>query len=408
MIAKIIRVTKGCLWRARCILSRWIGRRAWPCLGNDNDRSILFIDQRVPRGDEDAGSRQMLAYLKLFARNGYRVIFWSYQGNDDPGAVRTLTSIGIQVLKQIPHLFSFENMIRATGKHIQVAFLSRPHIAVRYLNSIKSNSPASVVYYGHDLHLERMNLQNKYVSGSFPQETVELVRAMEEECWANSNVILYPSVDEVEHLREKFPDQIVDVLPMECCPDDEIDHEITGNRFDDRDGLLFVGGFSHLPNQDAVLWFLKDIYPRMTGEIPNLKITIAGNGPTTEIMSMGSNLVKVTGRVSEQELRSLYNEVKVVIAPLRIGAGVKGKVVEALRSGVPVVTTTIGIQGLPGAGDAVMVADDPLAFIRSVVELYQNETLWAKRREEGLKYFKNNFSQSVVAEKVLRFLNSGS
>ena len=112
----------------------------------------------------------------------------------------------------------------------------------------------------------------------------------------------------------------------------------------------------------------------------------------------------MTGRVSEEELRSLYNKVKVVVAPLRIGAGVKGKVVESLRMGVPVVTTKIGVQGLPGYEDAIAVADDPADFAKAVQDLLQDDALWQRRRDAGLKYYRENFSESVVAPKVLALL----
>jgi len=166
-----------------------------------------------------------------------------------------------------------------------------------------------------------------------------------------------------------------------------------------------VGGFSHLPNQDAVLWFLKEVYPLMAKKLPDLYVTIAGNAPTDEIYARASEAILVTGCVSEEELRSLYNKAKVVVAPLRIGAGVKGKVVESLRMGVPVVTTSIGVQGLPGYEDAIPVTDDPEAFAKMILNLLQDEALWQRRRDAGLKYYRDNFSESVVAPKVLALLN---
>jgi glycosyltransferase involved in cell wall biosynthesis len=169
-----------------------------------------------------------------------------------------------------------------------------------------------------------------------------------------------------------------------------------------------VGGFSHLPNQDAVLWFLNEVYPLMAGKLPKLRVTIAGNAPTDEIKSKSSKQVVITGRVSEEELHSLYNKAKVIVAPLRIGAGVKGKVVESLRMGVPVVTTSIGVQGLPGYEDAISVADDPTDFAKAVLDLLQDEALWQRRRDAGLKYYRENFSESVVAPKVLALLNGNS
>jgi glycosyltransferase involved in cell wall biosynthesis len=365
---------------------------------------MLFIDQKAPREDEDAGARQMLSYLKLFARSGYRIVFWSYEGNDAPQAVRELKSLRIQVLHRVPYIFRFEDWIKAFGNELKVAFLSRPHVSVGFLAVIKKLSKGLIVYYGHDLHVERMNLQNSLVPGSFNQETVKAVKEMEEECRDKSDVILYPSIDEVNFLHGKYHHLSIDVLPIECRADTEINEAVTPKGFAERNGLLFVGGFSHLPNQDAALWFLNEVYPLMEGELPDLKLTLAGNAPTDEIKSKASKQILVTGHVSEEELHILYNNAKVTVAPLRIGAGVKGKVVESLRMGVPVVTTSIGIQGLPDYEDAISVANDPEAFAMMALDLLRDEALWQPRREAGLKYYRENFSESVVAPKVLALL----
>jgi len=397
------RVIKGCIWRTRCLRTHFLGI-ATPQSESIDGPLILFIDQKAPRSDDDAGSRQMFIYLKLFARNGYRVIFWSSEGNDDPRVVRELKSLGMEVMHRVPFILSFDDWIRAFGKDLKVAFLSRPHVAVRFLSTIKKLSGASIVYYGHDLHVVRMNLQNILVPRSFTEETIEAVKNMEETCWEKSDVILYPSIEEVNLLHEKYPHRRIDVLPIECRPVDEINEAVTPNGYGERNGMLFVGGFSHLPNQDAVLWFLNEVYPPMEENLHDLKITIAGNAPTEEIKSKSSKRVVVTGRVSEQELRVLYNNAKVVVAPLRIGAGVKGKVVESLRMGVPVVTTSIGIQGLPGYEDAIAVADNPADFAKAVLDLLQDEALWQRHRDAGLMYYWKNFAESVVAPKVLALL----
>ena len=368
-------------------------------------KHMLFIDHYLPESDRDAGSKQMLSYLKLFNKNDYQITFWSDNQNYNSIHALQLENIGIEVISARAGWIDFSHWIHRNGKYLDISFLSRPHIAVNYFDEIRKNSSCNVVFYGHDLHAERMNLQNRMVPGSFSKETVNSVREFEEECWEKSDAILYPSIDEVKLLREKYPHRRIDLLPIECHPEEEIQASLSPNVFDQREGLLFVGGFSHLPNQDAVLWFLNEVYPLLVKKLPDLHVTIAGNAPTDEIKARVSEAILVTGRVSEEELRSLYNKVKVVVAPLRIGAGVKGKVVESLRMGVPVVTTSIGVQGLPGYEDAIAVADDPQAFAKMILNLLQDEDLWQRRRDAGVKYYRENFSESVVAPKVLALLN---
>lgn len=371
-------------------------------------KQMLFIDNYLPRFDQDAGSRQVLSYLKLFKKEGFQITFWSDNRHYDPIYALELEKNGIEVISSRVGSVDFSEWVQKNGKYLDFALLNRPHVAIKYISEIKSHSKCQVIYYGHDLHVERMRLQNKYTPETFSEEVIKKTADQEEFCWNLCDLILYPSSDELEHLRIRYPYRRVGLLPIESRPDEEIEASLTPNSFTARDGLLFVGGFSHLPNQDAVLWFLNEVDTLMKRRLPNLKVTIAGNAPTDEIKTRASEAIVVTGRVSEEELRSLYNKVKVVVAPLRIGAGVKGKVVESLRMGVPVVTTSIGVQGLPGYEDAIAVADDPADFAKAVQDLLQDDALWQRRRDAGLKYYRENFSESVVAPKVLALLKGDS
>ena len=367
-------------------------------------KHMLFVDHYLPRYDHDAGSKQVLTYLKLFQNNGFQTTFWSDDQLYDYAYALELEKHGIEVITSRVDSVDFSEWIQKNGKYLDVAFLNRPHIAVNYISRLRLHSKCQIVYYGHDLHVDRMRLQNRYTPEVFSDEVINKTADQEKYCWGSSDLILYPSVEEVDQLRRKYPHRSVGVLPIESQPDEEIEASLTTNGFTARNGLLFVGGFSHLPNQDAVLWFLNEVYPLIEGKLSNHMITLAGNAPTDEIKSKASKQVVVTGRVSEEELRILYNNAKVVVAPLRIGAGVKGKVVEALRMGVPVATTSIGIQGLPGYEDAIAVADEPADFAKAVQDLLQDESLWQRRRDAGLKYYRENFSESVVAPKVLALL----
>jgi glycosyltransferase involved in cell wall biosynthesis len=367
-------------------------------------KHMLFIDNYLPRYDQDAGSKQVLTYLKLFKKEDFQITFWSDNQHYDPIYALELEKNGIEVISSRVGSVDFSEWVQKNGKYLDFALLNRPHVAIKYIGEIRTHSKCQIVYYGHDLHVERMRLQNKYTPDAFSEEVINKTNMQEEFCWNSSDLILYPSSDELDHLRIRYPYRRVGLLPIESRPDEEIEASLTSNCFTARDGMLFVGGFSHLPNQDAVLWFLNEVYPLMKGRLPNLKVTITGNAPTEEIRSKASKQVVVTGRVSEEELQTLYNSAKVIVAPLRIGAGVKGKVVEALRMGVPIVTTSIGIQGLPGHEAAIAVADDPADFAKAVLDLLRDESLWRSRREAGLKYYRQNFAESVVAPKVLALL----
>ena len=219
-----------------------------------------------------------------------------------------------------------------------------------------------------------------------------------------SDLILYPSQEEVDAVKASKPNRQAAVLPLACGSDSEINEGITPTPFSDRCGLLFVGFFAHKPNKDAMLWFLDQVYPIILRHCPDIPLVIAGGEPPAELTSQVSDRVTVTGLISDEELRNLYSRVRISIAPLRVGAGVKGKVVESMKMGVPVATTSIGIQGLCDTEQAIAVGDSPEELADIVIKLHSHESTWTSFRESGIQYYRKHFSTAAVSSRVLPLL----
>jgi glycosyltransferase involved in cell wall biosynthesis len=132
--------------------------------------------------------------------------------------------------------------------------------------------------------------------------------------------------------------------------------------------LLFVAGFNHPPNIDAAIWFVESILPSLRDKVPGLKLHIAGSNPSKAVLELACNDVTVHGYVSDEKLIALYGRAACAVVPLRFGAGVKGKVLEAIRYGVPLVTTSIGAEGIPDALEVMRVADEPEFFAQAVLD----------------------------------------
>jgi len=139
--------------------------------------------------------------------------------------------------------------------------------------------------------------------------------------------------------------------------------------------LLFVGGFIHPPNEDGICWFVREVWPDVRDAVPDATLTIVGSHASAEVLALERCAgVRVVGYVPDTA--PYLDRAAVSIAPLRYGSGMKGKVVEALACGVPVVTTSAGAQGLEvRAGVDLEVADQPQAFAHAVVALLQNPVL---------------------------------
>ena len=164
--------------------------------------------------------------------------------------------------------------------------------------------------------------------------------------------------------------------------------------FAKREGLLFVGGFAHPPNADAVLWFAKEIFPHIREQLPDIKFYVVGSKVTDEIKALEQpgNGIIIKGFVSEEELANLYAFCKVVVVPLRYGAGVKGKVVEAIYNGAPIITTSTGAEGIPQVEQVLEVEDDPKTFADKTVALYQDNDRCRQMCEGTQKYIREHFS----------------
>lgn len=161
-----------------------------------------------------------------------------------------------------------------------------------------------------------------------------------------------------------------------------------------REGLLFVGGFAHPPNADAVLWFAREVFPKIRRQLPDVKFYVVGSKVTEEIKALeqpGSGIV-IKGFVSEEELARLYATCKVVVVPLRYGAGVKGKVVEAIYNGAPIVTTPTGAEGIPFVDQVLKIADGADQFAQTTVALYQDNTRCRQLCHKTQDYIRNHFS----------------
>ena len=175
--------------------------------------------------------------------------------------------------------------------------------------------------------------------------------------------------------------------------------------FPEKRDILFIGGFTHAPNKDAVLWFAREIWPTVKPKIGDGKFIIAGSNPPAEIKSLASDDINVLGFVTEETLQNIYGKVKLVVVPLRYGAGVKGKTVEAMFHGVPVVSTEFGLEGLPDGYAAFLKSYNTAEeFSRQVVALYNDDLALQNLSELGSAYINNNFGHGAAVNTITSIL----
>lgn len=373
-------------------------------LARDRSRTrphILIVDHYIPKWDQDCGSRLMYLYILMFLENKFHVTFWPDNLYEDPNYAWQLQMLGVEVIYSNRYRGKFDEWMRANGKYFQYALLSRPHIAINYIDSIKQHSDATIMYYGHDIHWRRTLLEYELTRKEELLASVEYWREMEGKVIAGSDVIFYPSAEECSVIEAGFPDKLVLELPVSYFGDDLVERFANVRRAEaarDLFHLLFVGGFGHTPNNDAVLWLAGEILPLLWRIDERYHVTIVGSEPPEEVCALASDRIEVTGYISDERLTEFYRSVGVVIAPLRFGAGVKGKVIEAFANCVPVVTTAVGVQGIDDPDETAFVADEPADFARLVHEASTDREAALRKVEAALKFLQRKYSRTYVRE----------
>lgn len=356
-----------------------------------NKKVVLFVDHYVPEYDKDAGSRTTFQYLKMLVEKGYVVKFLGDNFYNKEPYTSTLQQMGIEVLYGIDYKNSILDWIMENKENIDIAYLNRPHITKKYIDFIKNNTDIKIIYYGHDLHFLREQREFELTGDEIHKNNSELWKKEELEIMKKSDHVYYPSYIEKDIINEI--DKNINVKAINAYVFDNVEKE--DYSYEKREGILFVGGFAHRPNVDGILWFVKNIYPLIT-KIKKIPLYIVGSNPTNEIKKLDGNGIIVKGFVSDEELEELYKNCKLVIAPLRYGAGIKGKVIEAMSKGIPIVTTTIGAEGIANAQDIISITDDEKEFAKNVLNLYEDKDKLLKISDDMKKYIKENYNSEAA------------
>ena len=361
---------------------------------------ILVIDHYVPTFDKDAGSRTTYQYLKMFLKHGYVVKFLGDNFAHEEPYSTALEQMGVEILSGPEYEAGIWDWISAHGKDISAAYLNRPHIAIKYVDYLRENTDIRLIYYGHDLHYLRESREYALTMDPDRRRAADYWKGIELSLFYKVDMSYYPSCVERDAVRAE--DENIPVKDIVAYVYDEFRENIPRD-FARREGILFVGGFAHPPNADAVLWFTKEVYPliadRMRGEgAEPPKFYVVGSRVTDEIKALEQTVpgVVVRGFVSDEELTQLYDETRLVVVPLRYGAGVKGKVVDALYNGAAVVTTSIGAEGIPHAEDVMVIADQADALAEAVLRIYQSPESCQALSERTQDYVRRYYSQEAA------------
>lgn len=365
---------------------------------SSNKDVILVVDHYVPHYDKDAGSRTMFQYLKLFTSMNLNVKFLGDNFYRHEPYSSDLQQMGIEVLYGSWYKDNLEKWLKQNGSQFKYVYLNRPHISVKYVDLIRKYTTARILYYGHDLHYLREQREYELTLDKDILNSSQKWKKLELDLIKHCDVSYYPSSIEVEELKRELPAANIRILSPYIY---ESFNLITKYKAETRQDLLFVGGFAHKPNIDGVIWFMNEVFPKVVSSFPDMKVYIVGSNPPELIRNLNGQNVIVTGYVTDEELMEYYAKCRLVVVPLRYGAGIKGKVVEALYHGLPVITTHTGAEGLVKTEAVLVVNDTCDEMAQAIVDLYTSIDMLNQLSRASITYVQENFSR----EHALQTLN---
>ncbi|EQM68733.1 glycosyltransferase [Pseudomonas tohonis] len=340
-------------------------------------RRVLILDHCTPTPDQDAGSLAAYNSLLLFREMGFQTTFIP---EDNflyvPGYTDALQREGIEVLYR-PFVHSVESHLKEYGERYDLVYIIRPKVVERHIALVRKYcAQAKVLFNTADLHFIRMEREAKLLNDPVRARAAGKMKQMEYSAIQAVDGTIVVSTTELEFLRQELPQENIYLFPLIS------DAPGTKVEFQPRRGIIFVGGYQHAPNVDAVLYFVNDVMPLLRQRLPGVPFHIVGSQVPAEIKALECDDVVVTGYV--EDLATLLDSMRVCISPLRYGAGMKGKIMTSMSHGLPVVASTIAIEGMELVHEQdILIADDPEAFADEVARLYRDEQLWQRLSTSG-------------------------
>ena len=362
-------------------------------------KRILIFDHRVPCYDHDAGARTVFMYIKLFLKYNFKVVFVPDDFYPFQPYTEELEQLGVEVLYGNYYMTHWKEWLEENLKYFHYVYMNRPQVSIKYIDYVKKNFTGKIFYYGHDLHYLREEREYEITHNPELLESSKRWKKIEKKLFEEADVIYAVGDYEYNILKESFENKLIRNVPAYIYP--QVTDVETIN-LDQRKDLLFVGGFGHPPNIDAVLWFGREIFPQILKKFPDILWNIVGANPPEEIQALAGKNIKLLGFVSDDELKHLYKTSRLAIIPLRYGAGVKGKVVESLYYGCPFITTPIGAEGIPFEETELWVTDCDEGMADKIIAAYQNKDVLQKMSSYGKeiinKYFTEDSVLNVIAQ----------
>ena len=361
---------------------RWTPRRA------------LVVDNYMITPDRESGSVRMRHLFTILQGLGFKVTFAAANLEAPEPDVGALQRAGVEVLNR-PYVKRLREHLAARGADYDLVILSRADAAARTLDAARTHcTRARILFDTVDLHFLRERRLAEMRGDAATRAVAERRKTQELDLMRRADLTLVVSEAERDLLATEAPEIRVEVVSNI--------HPIHGSSqpFAARSGLLFIGSFAHPPNTDAVLWLCREIMPLLRARAAGIRLEVIGADPPREVLACAASDVAILGHVPD--VAPHFACARVSVAPLRYGAGVKGKINQSLAHGLPVVATGIAAEGMHLIdGESVLLADDAPALAAAIARLHGDPALWQRLSDGGLRVMEAHFG-FAAAERALR------
>lgn len=369
---------------------------------------ILIIGFVWPEPQSSAAGKRMMQLISLFRKRDWKITFACAAAESEHAA--DLDSRGIDCRSVKINSSSFDDFITSLNPDIVIfdRFVTEEQFGWR----VAKNCPDVVrILDTEDLHCLRRT-RKKALKEARDVEQQDLLSAKDARreiaSIYRSDLTLMISEFEMDLLKNAFQvdSELLYYLPFLLDPVDESDQKEWPD-FQSRDHFVTIGNFQHGPNMDAVEYLKDEIWPRISRELPQAELHIYGAYPTQRAKKLHQPEERffIEGRV--EDAKKVVRLAKVLLAPLRYGAGLKGKLVEAMQCGTPSVTTDIGAEGINGSfAWCGNIENDPCDFAVASVKLFTDKAAWQQAQYQGIQIINKRFARSEFEADFMERLRS--
>lgn len=362
---------------------------------------ILYIDDKIPDPETSGGGLYSYNCIRILKNLNYNVTLasvWEQEWENKHQVVKKFQSLGVEVLHK-PYSNIKQHIVKK-GYRYDYIILCRGPVANLYLQILRDYAAqAKIIFNTIDLHFLRLERAAQITRSKKDIWAAQKMREVELDVIKKADATMVVSNAEKPMLQKLLPSSKIALVPIPVVIPGRL------KEFSERQHIVFLGGYDHLPNIDAVKYFVREIWPKISKRLPNVKFIIAGNKMPDEFSALASNTVQLVGFV--KDLQEFYSSCRLSVVPLRFGAGIKGKILTSMSFGVPNVVTSIGAEGMNLTHNKnVLITDTPDDFANAVINTYTQPDVWQKISDNGLKYVQESASFSAVSQQIENLLSS--